>query len=215
MSTTSIGMAETTPSQSISYWRLLWRQLVALVNLSIRRYLFTRYMWVLVILGGVPVLVSILYFLNVSFWNTKEILPPDELNKIFQMIFRTLYIHFIIFFIANIFGFSLLRKEVDDRTLHYLFLQPVSKITVIISKYIAFLLVTWLYLTPTFIITYIIFQLPYGIEGIIKDLFEKGRALSLLKQCLVMFVALAIYGSISMVMGSLFKSGSYGALFYL
>ncbi len=30
-----------------------------------------------------------------------------------------------------------------------------------------------------------------------------------------MLVALTMYGSISMVMGSLFKSGSYGLLFYL
>lgn len=207
--------SENNTSPNLNYWRLLWRQMIALINLSIRRYLFTRYMWVLILLGIVPVFVSTLYFINVNFRDYKSIMPPDELNKTFQIIFRTVYIHFIIFFIANIFGFSLLRKEVDDQTLHYLFLQPVSKIRIIISKYLAFLMVTWLYLTITFFLTYIIFCLPYGIEGITKELFVKGRAISLLKQCFVMLVALAIYGSVSMIMGSLFKSGSYGALFYL
>jgi ABC-type transport system involved in multi-copper enzyme maturation permease subunit len=139
----------------------------------------------------------------------------SDLNKIIQILFRVLYIHFVIFFVANIFGFSLIRKEVDDRTLHLLFLQPIGKVTIILSKYLGFLIVTWLFLSVTFLCTYLLFHIPWGLKSMMKDLFEYGRALSLIEECFVMLVALAMYGAFSMVMGSLFKTGWYGLIFYL
>jgi ABC-type transport system involved in multi-copper enzyme maturation permease subunit len=194
----------------------LIRTYLTLINLSIRRYLFSRYMWVLIFLGGLPVLFALIYWLRLIVIHSGPLVPKYvELNNIVQTMFRVLYIHFVIFFVANIFGFSLIRKEVDDRTLHLLFLQPVSKVTIILSKYLGFIAVTWIFLSMTFLATYAFFLIPYGMKSLMKDLFENGRALSLLKECFVMLIALAMYGAFSMMMGSIFKTGGYGLIFYL
>lgn len=198
--------------------QLLWRQFISLVSLSAKKYLFTRYMWVLLILGGFPLIISIFFAISTIFsghFHSVSAPPILEISKTFQIMFRVFYIHFIIFFVANIFGFSLLRKELDDQTLHYLFLQPVKKVIIILSKYIAFVFIAWIYLSVIFILTYFVFLLPYGLRNLANELFEKGRALSLIKEVFVILIALFIYGSISMVMGSIVKSGLYGVIFYL
>ena len=194
----------------------LLRQYLTIINISFNRYLFTRYMWVLLGMAGLPVFISGIYCVRMlAMYGYASDQVPGMLNEVFQTLFRTLYIHFIIFFIANIFGFSLLRKEVDDRTLHYLFLQPVRKTTVILSKYIGFLGITWVVLCVTLLLTYFLFQIPYGVKSLFVDLFQKGRALTLIQECFIMLVALAMYGAFSMVMGSIFKTAWYGLIFYL
>jgi len=193
----------------------IWRQYLTLVNLSIRRYLFTRYMWVLLGLGLIPVFFTGLYCLTRLVGPLPYSAPYIQLNAILQGMFRFFYIHFIIFFVANIFGFSLLRKEIDDRTLHHLLLQPVNKSTVILSKYIGFLIVTWILLSVTFLISYVLLFAPYGIRSLMTDLFEHGRVVSLVKECMVMLLALAMYGAFSMVMGTIFKTAWFGLVFYL
>ncbi|GAB4319848.1 MAG: hypothetical protein Kow0059_14010 [Candidatus Sumerlaeia bacterium] len=187
------------------------RQFLALLALNLRQLMFSRYIWVLLVVGGLPVVLAGLYFIRHLFIASGDA-PFAEINSFFQLMFRTLYIHFIIFFIANIFGFALLRKELDDRTLHYLYLQPVSRLMILFSKFASFLVLTWTYLSVTFILTYVLLLAPYGAQAVVSDLFENRRAFSLIQALGVMFVALMAYGSISMVMGSLFKSGGYGAL---
>ncbi|HRU55021.1 MAG TPA: ABC transporter permease subunit, partial [Candidatus Sumerlaeia bacterium] len=144
------------------------RQMLTIVNLSIRRYLFTRNMWVLVILGGLPLIFVALIILG------KPITSLTDANRAFQMTFRIYYIHFSIFFIASIFGFSLLRKEVDDRTLHYLFMQPVNRSLIIFSKYFGYIVVTWTYLSAAFLLTYFIMFLPFGLNVMKRELFHMG-----------------------------------------
>jgi len=185
------------------------RQMLTIVNLSIRRYLFTRNMWVLVILGGLPLIFVALIILG------KPITSLTDANRAFQMTFRIYYIHFSIFFIASIFGFSLLRKEVDDRTLHYLFMQPVNRSLIIFSKYFGYIVVTWTYLSAAFLLTYFIMFLPFGLNVMKRELFHMGRAVSLIQECFVMLLALGLYGAVSMVMGTIFKSAWYGIIFYL
>ena len=185
------------------------RQILTIVNLSIRRYLFTRNMWVLIILGGLPLIFVTLIILS------KPITSLTDANRAFQMTFRIYYIHFSIFFIASIFGFSLLRKEVDDRTLHYLFMQPVNRSLIIFSKYFGYIVVTWTYLSAAFLLTYFIMFLPFGLNVMKRELFHMGRAVSLIQECFVMLLALGLYGAVSMVMGTIFKSAWYGITFYL
>ncbi|MFH0793068.1 MAG: ABC transporter permease subunit [bacterium] len=199
----------------------LARQIGAVTRMSVRRYLFTRYMWVLFYLGAIPVVLVTCQLIRALFLNVSagyfvaNWMPPADVNVFLQVLFRFLYIHFIIFWVATLFGFSLLRQEIDDQTLHYLFLQPIGRPTVILSKFLGFLAVTWIYLSATFLFSYFALMAPHGIKGISGDLFEAGRALTLIKECFIMLLALAMYGSISMVLGSIFKSSGAGLLFYM
>lgn len=201
-------------NEQISNSLKLKRQTWNLCVLNIKRYLFTRYMQVLLMLGALPLAIAILAVANMKFQN-RTVMQISEMNKILQLMFRIFYIHFVIFFVANIFGFSLLRKEIDDKTLHYLLLQPVSKTAIILSKFASFIIIAWLYLSVMLILTNIVLLTPYGIENLTKQLFVRGEVFSLIQKTAVILLALIAYGSISMVMGSLLKSGTWGVLFYL
>lgn len=207
--------------QDITPKKLLSRKFIRLSVLSIQRYLFTRYMAVLLGVGGYPLVIAILMGIvglikgKIHFGAaTADPAQIMKLQQTFQIIFRIFYIHFSIFFVASIFGFSLLRKEMDDQTLHYLFLQPISKTTIILSKFMAYIILSWLYLSIVFTLTYLLAFSTLGLKTLVILLFEKGKIWVLLQEVFVMFLALLIYGSIAMVMGSLFKSGFYGAIFY-
>ncbi len=195
------------------------RQYRSLFLLSVRRWAFSgACSRIMITLGLLPVfligLVAVIQKLNTPVINNYHV-PHTELNTAFQMIFRTLYIHLIIFFGASIFGFFILRKEVDDRTLHFLFLQPVRKAGVILCRYAAFLAVTWPWLCLTFILSYMMLFVPFGLKALSADLFVYGRALTLIRECLVMLLALALYAAVFMVAGSLFKTSWFIVVFYL
>jgi hypothetical protein len=51
-----------------------------------------------------------------------------------------------------------------------------------------------------------------GIGGTVSDLFGQGRFTILLKESFVLALGLLAYGSIAMLMGSLFKSGFYALI---
>ena len=73
----------------------LRRTVFTLVNISMRRYLFTRYMWVLLFLGGIPIAISIIYMIaKILTQNQMPVVSYShlsDLNKIIQTIFRVLY----------------------------------------------------------------------------------------------------------------------------
>jgi len=106
-----------------------------------------------------------------------------------------------------------MRQEVDDRTLHYLFLQPVPRWVLIVGKTAAYLVLASGVCTVSLWVTYSIMSLSAcGVGGTVSDLFGQGRFVILLKESFVLVFGLLAYGSVAMLMGSLFKSGFYALI---
>ena len=181
----------------------------ATLTLSMRRMIRSKFLWVNLFLASIPIVI-------VTLWAVTGYRGLDsiELAHIrYEMMLRTLYFHFIVFFVANIFGFAVMRQEFDDQTLHYLLLQPVPRWTLVAGKLAACLVLASAICIFSFWITYFIMTLPkFGLRAVVADLFGAGRALILLKESLVIILALLAYTTIGMLMGSFFKSSLYTIL---
>jgi len=190
------------------------RQLVAVFMLSLRRLAGSKFMLVTAILGALPVCITILIvFFHRAEFGAAGINTPGYFHGTFDNIVRIFYLHFIIFFVANIFGFAVVRQEVDDQTLHYLFLQPVRRSFLVLGKLFAYLVLASAVCVTSLWLTYLIWPLfMFGPVGLVSDLFVEGRLLVLLRQSVVLVLGLLTYGAIAMAMGSVFKSGLYALL---
>lgn len=178
--------------------------------ISFRRLFRSKFFVANAILAALPVALAILLAIVIS---TKGTPPLTEIKAVFQGLLRVLYLQFILFFVANIFGFAVMRQELDDRTLHYLLLQPVSRWVLVAGKLAAYLVLSTGVCVISLWLTYFILTVPtYGVRALMIDLFVQGRFLSLLKESGVAFLALLAYGTLGMLMGSFFKSGIYALI---
>ncbi|MCE5229747.1 ABC transporter permease [bacterium] len=186
---------------------MLFRQIIATTRLSIRRLLFTRFMVANLLLAALPIIILVLIGISLHFHRMSG---PDigTLHRYLEQLLRMFYLHFIIFFVAIISGFAIVRQDLDDRTLHYLILVPVPRWAVIVAKFIAFWVVTAATLLASLWLTYIIAMLIVaGPAATVRDLF--GNELwfvVLLRESGVLLLAMTVYGAIGMAAGSVFKS---------
>lgn len=182
-------------------------QLIALTRLSMRRLLFTRFMFSNVLLAGLPI--AMLLLIGVSMHlrgmgggNTQD------LHELLEKMLRFFYLHFIVFFVGTVSGFAIVRQDLDDRTLHYLILAPVQRWIVTLAKFISFWVIAAATLLISYWSTYVIsFLMIAGPAVTVKELFgEAGWFGNLSRESAVILLAMTTYGAIGMAMGSLFKS---------
>jgi ABC-type Na+ efflux pump permease subunit len=187
---------------------ILLRQLGALYGLSVRRLFFSKFMVTNVALGAIPVAVTVLILVsgNAAF-------ATGEYHKTFDQFVRALYLHFIIFFVGNIFGFAIIRQELDDQTLHFLLLQPIRRWSLIVAKLLAYLTLASAVCVGGLWLSYAIIPLwRIGPSGLVADLFVDGRFLVLVRQSVVLVLGLLAYGCVAMAIGSFVKSSFYALL---
>ena len=162
-------------------------------------------MWVNLGMAAIPVALSLIILFAVD--------APGNNHPFYQGFVRILYLHFIVFFVANLFGFAVSRQEMEDRTLHYLVMQPLSRWLLLTSRFVAYLVLAGATCVASLWLTYVLLILPgAGVERFMRELFSGGRLMGLVKESAVMVLALGFYGAIATVMGSIFKSGLYAAL---
>lgn len=191
--------------------KVVLRQLVAVFVLSLRRLIRSKFMVFNVFIGLVPL--WMLICVAIAQKNTD--ISMGDLHKTLDGVVRVYYLHFLVFFVASIFGFAIVRQEVDDQTLHYLFFQPIRRWTLVAGKVLAYLALSsavciaslWLFDMASMLAR-------FGPRTMVIDYLVDGRLLVLIRDSIVLVLGLLAYGTIAMVMGSFFKSGLY-AVFLL
>ena len=196
---------------SLSKERLLLRlwQLEAVRALSVRRYLTSKTLVLLLILAFGPVLAV---FAGVVFvWGhegVRELTAVDERNILYisSYIVNAAFIHFTIIFSAIAFGMSVMREELDDQTFHLLCMQPIPRWGIVAGKTLGFMT----YAIPLIFIAIIVCQflivLPYGLHGIRTFYFRAEIFQMYLLQFLVVFIGLLVYSSFFLMLSVVLKS---------
>lgn len=211
MSAHPISAAALDPDEGRSASQIALMGILATFAISFRRLLRSKFFYANIALAALPVAVAIL--VSIASFSHHDRIEISHLHMIYQGMLRIFYLQFVLFFVANIFGFAVMRQEIDDRTLHYLLLQPVSRWVLVAGKLVAYLVMSTGVCVLSLWLTYFILTLPHcGVSGVISDLLPGGRLLGLFKESGVIFLALLAYGTIAMLMGSLFKSGAYAIL---
>ena len=117
---------------------------------------------------------------------------------IFGMIIWLLYIRFIIPILGVFYGTSLIADEVEDKTITYLFTRPIPRSTVLLGKYLAYLVCTVLLVLPSVVLVFFLI-VPIG-DGSIGAAFP-----SLVKDLGMVAVGLAAYGAVFALVGTRLK----------
>ena len=191
------------------------RTVAAAFALSLKRLVRSQLFLATICLAVFPILITILAVFSNAFREFhEEFKTPVQVHLAYEYYLRIFFLHFAVFFIANILGFAVVRQEKDDQTLHYILLQPVPRWVPTLGKLFAYLTLSSAVCIASLWLTYLLLMAPQGASGIVRDLFAAGRFVILVKESLVLVLGLLVYGAIAMLMATLFKSGFY-ALFLL
>jgi ABC-2 type transport system permease protein len=190
--TQSTGAARSTPSVLASAARVF--------DLSLGQMLWSRRSVFLgVLLGGPVVLAVVLRIvdtLHASGFhvNGAQIGGP----AIFGMMVWLMYIRFIVPVLGVFYGTALIADEVDDKTITYLFTRPIPRSSVLLGKYLAYLVCTILLVLPSVMLVYFLI-VPTG-GGRVAEAFP-----SLVADLGMLAVGLAAYGAVFALVGTRLK----------
>jgi ABC-type transport system involved in multi-copper enzyme maturation permease subunit len=117
---------------------------------------------------------------------------------IFGLFIWLLYLRFIIPVLGVFYGTSLIADEVEDKTITYLFTRPISRGSILVGKYLAYLVATVFVVLPSVMLLYFL-VVPIG-AGTLAGSFP-----SLVKDMVLLGVGLAVYGALFAWVGARFK----------
>jgi ABC-type transport system involved in multi-copper enzyme maturation permease subunit len=159
---------EFAPRDDASWALRQGRSIVEVFLLSLRRLLHSKFMLAALIFALIPILISLLTLVH-----PRPSLAAAQTQ--YQNFLRYLYLHFSVFFVGNFLGFAVMRQEQDDRTLHFLVLQPVSRWTLVVGKLAASLLLASLLCVGSLLTSYLILTIgAAGFQEVFRDLFQGG-----------------------------------------
>jgi ABC-type transport system involved in multi-copper enzyme maturation permease subunit len=192
--------------------RTLACSMTAAFKIALARLFWSRFMLVVLIMGALPVLFCMLL---VAFrFHHKTISIPD-VHDIHENLLHFFDLHFVVFFLANILGFAVVRQEIDGHSLHYLLLQPTPRWAIFTGRFLAYLaLVSITGLVGLWLGYGILTVLARDFGGVARDLVAGGRLWILAKESAVLVLAMIAYGSIAMAFGSYFKSVAYAVFLF-
>jgi len=167
------------------------------MDLSIGEMLWSRRTVFMLLLVSAPVLLALMVRLLVGlgaplFEQTKMAGPA-----IFGMMIWIFYLRIIVPLLGVFYGTSLIADEVEDKTITYLFTRPISKGSVLVGKYLAYLVCTIFVVLPSVVLVYLLIVPMQGSLG--------GSFIDLVKDLALLALGLAIYGAVFAFIGAKFK----------
>jgi ABC-2 type transport system permease protein len=174
------------------------------MDLSIGEMLWSRRTVFMALIVSAPVLIALFVRLLVGlgaplFEETRNGVTTVRMTgpAIFGMMIWIFYLRFTVPVLGVFYGTSLIADEVEDKTITYLFTRPISKGSVLLGKYLAYLVCTIFVVLPSVMLVYLLIAPMNGSLG--------GPFLDLLKDLMLLALGLAVYGAVFAFIGSKFK----------
>jgi ABC-type transport system involved in multi-copper enzyme maturation permease subunit len=117
---------------------------------------------------------------------------------LFGMMIWLLYVRFIVPMLGVFYGTSLIADEVDDKTITYLFTRPIRRSSIVLGKYLAYVVCALLLVLPSVVLVYFI-TVPIGGSPL------GAEFPALLKDLGMLAVALMGYGAVFALVGTRVK----------
>ncbi|MEK6629717.1 MAG: ABC transporter permease subunit [Acidobacteriota bacterium] len=169
-------------------------------DLSLGTMLWSRRTIFLGLVVGSPIALGILFrVLEVmGIGNVKVGGSAASGPTVFGGMIWLLYLRFIVPVLGIFYGTALIADEVDDRTITYLFVRPISRAAVLVGKYLAYLVTTVFVVLPSVVILFLL-VVPLG-HGSLAGSFP-----ALLTDLGLLALGLAAYGALFAFIGAQFK----------
>jgi len=117
-----------------------------------------------------------------------------------------LYLRFIVPALGVYYGTSLIADEIEDKTITYLFVRPISRGAIVLGKYLAYLVCANAVVLPSAAIVFAIAVPVAGMGRLLEMLLQElGRAA----------LGLAAYGALFTLAGVSFKRPLVGGLIFV
>ena len=120
--------------------------------------------------------------------------------RFIPMLTMILYLMFVTILISLFYGTAIIADEIDGKTLTYLFMRPLRKSLILLSKFAAYFVGSVALIAPSHLLTTLIVATDPKVKG--NLLFHLGMSL---KYVGVMSLALLAYGAIFTAFGVRFK----------
>ena len=166
-------------------------------DLSVSEMLWSRRTIFMVLVVGVPVVISLIVRLFDALGLLKVNGTLMAGPAIFGLMIWVFYLRFTIPVLGVFYGTSLIADEVEDRTITYLFTRPIRKGSVLLGKYLAYLACTIFVVLPSVVIVYLLIVPMRGSLG--------GSFIDLLKDLALLAIGLAAYGAVFAFIGARYK----------
>ncbi|HGJ65011.1 TPA: ABC transporter permease [bacterium] len=173
-------------------------------QLTFRQTIQSKRTILMLIVSYLPVFFTVYYRLA----EPQELIPPN-LVLYHIMIF---YLLFVSILVSLFYGTAVVGDEVDNKTIVYLFTRPIPKYSIIIGKYLTYIVGVILIVVPPILINFLIISTDSDMSSDFRttlDIFGK--------QLGVIILSLVVYGSIftffgarlrhAMIIGLLFAFG--------
>lgn len=179
-----------------------WRQVATLARLEIRQGLFRGRsvgFWLLALL---PVALTALASVFIALDNDWP--SVADVTETVAFLFRGLILMLVVFFgCLIVFGGSV-RREILERTLHYLYLMPMTRRELLVGKYLGAWIGTASLLALSSLVTFALAYVPAGAPALGFVLGGPGLG-HLVIYLLVVILAVAGYGAVFLAFGLFFK----------
>lgn len=165
-------------------------------ELSLGQLLWSRRTIFMALVVGLPVLVSIVVRALVLLDVTSGRLPASG-PVIFGLMIWAFFIRFAVPVLAVFYGTGLIADEVDDKTITYLLTRPIPRASVLLGKYLAYLVCTIAVVLPSIMIMWL---LVAPIQGTLAESFP-----ALAADLGIVALGLMAYGALFALVGATFK----------
>jgi ABC-type transport system involved in multi-copper enzyme maturation permease subunit len=192
-------------------WSLWRRQITVLATQEIGRSLFSRRALPIYLLAAMPIALALL---RAIFMSESERAHPTHTTTEFAEVFHFFILRFIIFFAAATLFVKLFRGEILERSLHYHLLAPVRREVLAVGKYVGGLISSALVLCATVTVTWLLFYLAHGTDGLSHVLSASGIK-ELVAYLFITLLACAAYGALFLLAGLFFKNPMVPAVLFL
>jgi ABC-type Na+ efflux pump permease subunit len=173
---------------------------IRIFDLSLGQMLWSRRSVFLGLLLGGPILIASALRIVDTLYRSGFHINGVRTNgaTVFGLMIWILYIRFIVPVLGVFFGTALIADEVEDKTITYLFTRPISRGSVLLGKYLAYLVCTTLLVLPSVMIVFFL-VVPTG-GGSIAAAFP-----SLLTDFGMLAAGLMAYGAVFAFVGTRLK----------
>lgn len=179
-----------------------WRQVAALARLELRQSLFRGRSVGFWLLALVPVVLTTVVAVAVSFYDERP--SVADVTQTVAFLFHGLMLMLVVFFgCLVVFGGSV-RREILERTLHYLYLVPMTRRELLVGKYLGAFVGMASLLALSSLATFALAYLPAGAPALGFVLGGPGLG-HLVTYLLVVILAVAGYGAVFLAFGLFFK----------
>lgn len=175
-----------------------WHAALRVFDVSLGQMLWSRRSLFLALLVFGPVVLA-LAIRAALVWDLGPPRAPRPGGPVlFGLMVWLLYIRFIVPVLGVFYGTSLIADEVEDKTLTYLFVRPIPRASVLMGKYLAYVVCTSLLVLPSLTAVYLLIVPIRG--GHIGMTFP-----TLLADLGMLVVGLVSYGAVFAFVGARFK----------